>query len=69
MSSRQFVEKFKEILADGGDMFFSSGSFKKDEEYIRKMIMAQGYWAGTKWRYFFDEDFNLTSIEERRFGS
>lgn len=69
MSSRKFVEKFKEILANEGDSFISSGSFKTDEDYIRKMVGVQGYWAGIRLRYFFDEDFNLIRTEERRFGA
>lgn len=64
----QFVLNFAQILGDNGDMFFTSGDVEDDYNTIVGTLMAQGYWSGSNFRYFFDKDFNLTGIEERRFG-
>lgn len=69
MSKRDFVRQFQETLADGGDMFFSSGDIKQDYYTIINTIDSQGYWAGTSLRYFFGSDYKLLRTEERRFGS
>ena len=42
--------------------------WKEDEDYIANLLKAQGYWAGGKVKYFFDEDFVLIRKEERKFG-
>lgn len=69
MNSGDFVARFEEVLAQGGDMFFSSGDPDADMSLIRGTILSQGYWAGTSVRYYFDKDFNLTGTQERVFGA
>lgn len=64
----EFVLNFSNILADEGDMFFTSGSVEKDYQSIVGTIKSQGYWSGVELRYFFDEDLNFIRTEERRFG-
>lgn len=59
---------FSQLLADYGDMFFSSGDIDQDYNLITSTINRQGYWAGNAVRYFFDKDLNLINIEERSFG-
>lgn len=65
---KDFVKRFEEMLADEGDMFFTSGDVSIDYNNIRNTIYTQGYWAGNRLRYYFDADFNLIRTEERRFG-
>lgn len=65
----QFILAFAQILADEGDMFFSSGSIDEDYSLIEGTIKSQGYWAGNKLRYYFDDDFRLIRTEERKFGN
>lgn len=62
---KEKVKKFIETLEDYGDMFFSQGSVKKDYEYIKNVLNAQGYYSGFEYRYYFNEDFDLVKIEER----
>jgi len=62
------VMNFSQLLADYGDMFFSSGDIDQDCNLITSTIDRQGYWAGNSVRYFFDKDLNLINTEERRFG-
>lgn len=57
--------KFIEALEDYGEDFFSYGSIKKDFEFITGILEAQGYWAGTTYRLYFDNDFNLVKVENR----
>ena len=57
--------KFLEALDDYGEYFFSNGSIKKDYEFITSVLQAQGYWSGTSYRLYFDNDLNLTKVEER----
>ena len=59
------VMKFIQALEDYGDMFFSQGSVKEDYEYIKSVLNAQGYYSGFEYRYYFNEDFDLTKIEKR----
>lgn len=64
-----FVRKFAETLEEkGGDTFFSTGEFDEDVKLIKGTIDAQGYWAGTQYRYFFDKKYNFLKLEERQFG-
>jgi hypothetical protein len=63
-----FILAFSTILGEHGDMFFSTGNIDQDYSLIEGTIKSQGYWAGTRLRYFFDEDFRLTKTEERVFG-
>ena len=62
------LQRFIETLQEEGDMYFPHGSEKEDEDYIANLLKAQGYWAGGKVKYFFDEDFVLIRKEERKFG-
>lgn len=57
--------KFFEALEDYGEYFFSNGSMKKDYEFITAVLGAQGYWSGTSYRLFFDDNMNLINVEER----
>lgn len=63
------VKKFIYMLADEGDMFFSSGDTDTDYQTIKGTVESQGYWSGVKVRYYLDKDFNLLKIEERKFGN
>jgi hypothetical protein len=62
------VLNFASTLSLEGDMFFTSGSVEKDYKIITETIKAQGYWAGNRVRYYFDEDMVLLKTEERVFG-
>lgn len=62
----ELVERFMEAIE--GEMFFSTGSVEDDFNIIRGTINSQGYWAGSAHRYYFDEELNLTKVEERTFG-
>lgn len=68
MEKKKFVDEFKQLLADNGDMYFSVGSTYEDYVNITGTLMVQGYWAGTRLRYYFDKDFNFLETEERIFG-
>ena len=57
--------KFLEVLEDYGEYFFSNGSIKKDYEYIKGILDVQGFWSATRYRFYFDNDFNLVNVEER----
>jgi hypothetical protein len=59
------VEKFLEVLKDYGELFFSSGNLKNDYNTITSVLKAQGYWAGTMYRLYFDDNFDLVKVEER----
>ena len=67
-SKKEFVEKFEQILANEGDMFFSCGDVEQDYNIITGTIKRQGYWAGTSLRYMFDEKFNFEGVQQRMFG-
>lgn len=69
MKSQELVDKFTETLSEYGDMFFSTGNADTDADQIKAIIAHQGYWAGGSVRYFFDGEFNLVGLEERRFGA
>ena len=60
--------KFCEALDEYGEYFFSSGNVKQDYEQVTSVLKAQGYWSGTTYRLYFDEDFNLTSVQEKSYG-
>lgn len=64
-----FVHSFVLTLADEGEAFFTSGDVEQDYDLIKGTIDNQGYWAGTKYRYFFDKEYKLSHIEARKFGS
>lgn len=64
----EFVLNFSDILADEGDMFFSSGDVEQDYNIIVSTIKQQGYWAGTAVRYMFDKDMNFEGVQQRMFG-
>ena len=68
-SKTDFVMDFAQILADEGEMFFTSGDIEEDYSLIKSTLGNQGYWAGTEYRYYFDENLNIVKVEERRFGS
>jgi len=57
--------KFLEALDEYGEYFFSYGSIKKDYEFVSGILEAQGYWSGTSYRLFFDDNMNLINVEER----
>lgn len=69
MSNLEFVHNFAKELSYQGDMFFTSGDIRQDAKLIRETIRQQGYWAGTRVRYYFDKDFNLVTTEPREFGN
>ena len=64
-----FVLSFAQILADEGDMFFSSGDVEQDYDNIITTIKNQGYWAGTSVRYFFNDKLEFEGVQERIFGA
>lgn len=57
--------KFLEVLEDYGEYFFSNGSIKKDYETITSILKVQGYWAGTSYRLYFNDNMDLINVEER----
>jgi len=70
MSTRkEFVMKVVNALWGEGDMFFGTGSVKKDYELILSTLRSQGYWAGNRMRYYFNEEADLIRVEERQFGN
>ena len=62
-----FVLSFSQILADEGDMFFSSGDVEQDYNNITDTIENQGYWAGTSVRYFFNDKLEFEGVQPRMF--
>lgn len=64
-----FVLSFSQILADEGDMFFSSGDVEQDYNNITTTIKNQGYWAGTSVRYFFNDKLEFEGVQPRMFGA
>ena len=59
------LNKFFEALEDYGEYYFSYGNVKEDYDFITSILKAQGYWAGNSYRFYFDNDFNLLSVEDR----
>lgn len=57
--------KFLDALEDYGEFFFSSGNTKEDYNTVTNVLKSQGYWAGTSYRFYFDSDFNLLSVQNR----
>ena len=57
--------KFLQVLEDYGEYFFSNGSIKKDYEYIKSILEVQGYYSGTSYRFYFNDNFDLIDVEER----
>lgn len=68
MSKKEAVSNFIDVLSRQGDMFFSSGDTEQDFAVIKGTIDQQGYWSGTRLRYYFDQDMKLINLEERKFG-
>jgi len=62
---KEKLMRFLEALDDYGEYFFSNGSIKKDYEFVSGILEAQGYWAGTSYRLYFDDNMNLVDVEER----
>ena len=62
------VMKFLSALDDYGEDYISNGSIKKDYDFITSVLLAQGYWAGCRFRLYFDSDLNLIRAEERFLG-
>lgn len=62
---KEKLTKFFEALDDYGEYFFSNGSVKEDYEHVTSILQAQGYWSGTSYRLFFDDNMNLINVEER----
>jgi len=60
---------FTDTLEDNGDMFFSTGNGKSDYKLITETIKRQGYWAGIRLRYYFDDNLELVKTTERSFGN
>lgn len=66
---QEFVENFKEIIADEGDVFFSLGSVGEDFDVITSTIKQQGYWAGNSVRYMFNKKLEFEGVQPRMFGN
>jgi len=62
---KEKVLRFLEALDENGDYYFSQGSIKKDYNYIKSILEAQGFWSGIEFRYYFDNNLNLINIERR----
>lgn len=69
LKTKEKVENFISTLSLEGDIYFSLGSVKKDYDAITSTIKQQGYWAGNRVRYYFDEDLVLQKTEDRKFGN
>ena len=63
-----FVHYFVRLLLNEGETFFYSGDLMQDYQIIKGTLEHQGYWAGNKYRYYFDQDYNISHVEERKFG-
>lgn len=59
------IMKFLEALEDYGEFFFSSGNVKEDYNTITGVLKSQGYWAGTRYRLYFNNNLDLVSVENR----
>lgn len=59
------LQKFCDTLEDYGEFFFSNGSVKEDYNYITSILKSQGYWSGTDYRFYFDNNMDLVKIENR----
>lgn len=59
------VERFMETLEEYGEIYFTSGNYKEDYENIKSIITRQGYYSGCQYRFYFNEDLELTSLESR----
>lgn len=62
-----FVMNFAGMLGEYGDMFFSCGDVEQDYDLIVGTVEQQGYWSGNSLRYYFDPNYKLLRMEERRF--
>lgn len=70
----KFMKDFCSILEEADDMYFSSGNDSKDISEVKSVIESQGYWAGFKLRFFFNQEamekgvVELVNVQERKFG-
>ena len=62
---REKLDKFLSVLEEYGEYFFSWGNTKKDCEYVTTILKTQGFFSGTNYRFYFDNDLNLIKVEER----
>lgn len=65
MTTKEKLNKFLTILDENDELFYSYGTIKKDFEYIKRILNTQGFWAGEKYNYYFDDNMNLTKVKER----
>lgn len=65
MSKKEIVDKILNTLDEYGETFFTLGSTKVNYDYLTGVIERQGYWAGVRYRIYFDGDYNLTEVERR----
>lgn len=66
----EFLEEFREHLAEEGDVFFSTGNDEDDYNIVVSTIKANGgYWAGNAVRYVYDKNLNFEGVQQRMFGS
>ena len=59
------LAKFLEALDNYGEHYFSLGSVKEDYNHIIGVLKAQGFWSGTRYRFYFDNNMNLLNVESR----
>lgn len=62
---KEKVEKFIKVLKEYGEFYFTQGNIKDDYEYITRVLKAQGYYSGCKYKLYFNKSFDLIKVEER----
>lgn len=60
------LDRFLDVIAENGELFFQSGDDQQDLAEVENIIGAQGYWAGSDTRYYFDINLNLVKTENTR---
>lgn len=68
MTRKEYVQKFIAFMNEEGEHFFSSGNANTDYKNITMTLKNQGFWAGVKYRYYFNDDLSIKKIEERIFA-
>lgn len=59
------LKRFLEVLGYYGEFFYSFGDVKTDYNYITNILKSQGYWSGTNYRFYFDNNLKLKNVEGR----
>jgi hypothetical protein len=60
----KFITYFKEELDIYGDYLIG----KVSDDFILTVFEKQGYWAGVRYNYSFNEELEMLEVEQRRFA-